>query len=120
MTFEEFLIDVNTRIYEWNCTIKNTTIEESWYVGGYSGGNCWGGTAKYSSVGDENKPEFDVFDRIVEIYKPDISFFAYKRLRFKLIENFQSEINEYYGNSSIYNGVRFDLKVFYNDVIGSS
>jgi hypothetical protein len=93
-----------------------------WYgtycnIGGYSGGDCWGGEATPYITG-ETPEEIKSFDTILEHFAEDIKFMQYRKLYSTLIEtDTYGDSYDYYGNRSNYTIKRFNLQSLYNKLV---
>jgi len=89
-------------------------LREEWYVGGYTGGNCWDDTEPYYERSSDTPKELVLLDEILNQLKPDITFLQYKQLVASVVEHGSRSQSEYYGNSSDYESVSVDLQNLYN------
>ena len=77
---------------------KEPALTLCWHTGGVSGGSCWGGENHGYSTG-EGEPEWEILDRILEHFCPNITFIRYKGImRLSKTDSFSR--GEYYGNST--------------------
>ena len=106
MTFEEFM---NTLGYNIN-TKKDISIE--WIVGGREGGNCWGDEARYD-VDQEEEPEFEELDNILNKICPNITFLQYKKI-LSFIDKKVEEDYGWYGNYNLVAKKSLNLLTLYN------
>lgn len=94
-------------------------LMKDWHSGGVGGGSCWDtGESEHHEIEGEPEPEFDAFDTLLTGVWPSITFLEYKRLM-KLIkvENFDYNINEYYGNSSSHSVRAIKIKEIYESMM---
>ena len=78
--------------------VKELVIYGRFQTGGYSGGNCFDGEAKFY-VEDEPKDRFQVLDLVLAELIPNISYLQYKKISVLIHTNEETE-REYYGNST--------------------
>lgn len=89
--------------------------EESWEVGGQSGGSCWDdGDSSYYSIPGEPEPDKYLLDSILELVKPGISFLTYRKIRENVISYSEYSQNDYYGNYTDYRIRYIDLSKLYD------
>ena len=112
---EEFVAKVKTianTYYEAHSTyVYNSVLTEKYYVGGYTGGNCWDDTEPYYDPSDST-PKFGVLDELLLEVAPSISLLKYKEIE-KLVEEGSYTDREYYGNTSDYVTFSIDLDKLY-------
>lgn len=88
-----------------------------WISGGVTGGSCWGDDT-YDARQGEPEPEIVYIDEILERYYPTITYLQYKKIA-PLIKRDSDDVNEYYGNSTMYGIKYIKLKDFYEFLISS-
>lgn len=88
ITLEEFI------------NLYGDSISIEWRIGGMTGGNCWGDCPEWPVTADP-EPEFEMIDKILEKYLPNISYLDYKKLA-SLIKYDEHTEREYYGNYTEY------------------
>lgn len=89
----------------WNDEKKpgEPIIGVQWTTGGAEGGNCWNDKPPESwRLEGEPEKELEALDKILEHFKPDITFIQYKRLCQELVVRGKRRYNEYYGNYTDY------------------
>jgi len=73
------------------------------WVGGYSGGSCWGGKARYErderAVRDVHTEFNEALDSFFSTFCPNISHLQYSKIS-TLIEEAEVSQTEYYGNTT--------------------
>lgn len=97
--------------------LSNAYLYIHWYTGGISGGSCWNdGTVDnhYYRKSDDQEPEFDELDIILENICPNITYLQYKRLTNGLMLTGNYSFDEYYGNSSEYSWKAINLQELCN------
>lgn len=103
-------------VHDWNrskCKTTKFILQVQWETGGWSGGNCWGGSAEpYSSR--EEPAELTELDNILEKFKPDLSYIQYRNLTNSLMETNSRTQHEYYGNCTDYSYKQIDLQKLYD------
>jgi hypothetical protein len=95
--------------------VAKSELIEKYYVGGYTGGNCWDDTTPTYQYSDDSTPEFGVLDEFLLEVAPHISFLKYKEIE-KLVEEDSYTEREYYGNSSDYVTFSIDLDKLYDSL----
>jgi len=80
--------------------IKEPVIYSRYETGGYHGGSCWGGEARWYE-NEVPQDRFKVLDLVLEKLYPNISYLQYKKID-ELIHNNEETEREYYGNSTNY------------------
>lgn len=99
--------------------VINDRLQIRWITGGMGGGSCWDTGDEdhhYSRTSDE-EPEFDLLDKLIEHYYPDIRMIKYKRLVQQCVERTEEHENEYYGNYIDYGVKRLNLLKFYEFLV---
>lgn len=131
MTFKEFLEKLNldeenyNREIEWNSNyheqfkIKKVPddkkiIEQSWEVGGISGGSCWDNSSPQPYTKEDVDTTFTKLDDAIMVVCPQIDFLQYKKLIKDLVITTSFSEWEYYGNCTDYSIKRINLLDFYN------
>lgn len=79
----------------------------AWKIGEDSGGNCWGGTAKYTPF-NQAQPDFLILDELLFKIDPDIKLKDFRKITSRISTE---EIcnREYYGNGSYYRQLVLDV-----------
>jgi hypothetical protein len=93
---------------------KKHLLRAEWYVGGYTGGNCWDDTEPHYERSLSTPEELVLLDEILNKLKPDIKFLQYKQLVSSVVKHDSRSQSEYYGNSSDYESISVDLKDLYD------
>lgn len=98
------------RYFYFNDDATNARIDKTqepyifteYEVSGYSGGGYEDGADARSYVSSEPPKELTLFDSILELVCPEISFLKYKTLLSAVLETDTRTQDEYYGNSTNY------------------
>jgi hypothetical protein len=90
-------------------------IENSTYLGGMSGGSCYGGEASYFSASGERDMGPVSLERLVLQFFPDIKLSSYRKLESSIVREGQETKREYYGNTSEYAVYYFSLYSFWSE-----
>ncbi len=102
MTFREFQDQIEKMYLSYKSNYEKSgrpAIYVKWTIGGIGGGSCWDSSrASHHAIDAEPEPEFSALDSILEKFKPDISYFEYKKLLSKVLKTREYSYNEYYGN----------------------
>ena len=91
--------------------------EVQWYTGGYTGGSCWGGEARHSTLGADEPAELVMLDEFLEELFPTMTMFQYKRIMNELVEHSSYTEREYYGNTSDYSVRRVNYQTLFNRLV---
>lgn len=84
---------------DWDYGKPDASVAFKVCLGGYAGGNCWGGKpTRFEEPGAEDL-DFDLLDTFLEACVPDASFADARALR-KMVATSQRTHSEYYGNST--------------------
>lgn len=79
---------------------ENEDLTLAWKTGEDSGGNCWGGEAKYSPC-HQKQPEFSILDELLLELDSNFSLKNYKNITQKITKE-ETSHREYYGNGTYY------------------
>jgi len=131
MTFGQFVTDaIRTPKAGWEVeltTLWGSQIEKATGIPGpflfseyrkregYSGGDCWGGTASYEA--GEDLPPFKALDTFLQDICPDLSMRKYLAIKDKVREYEWGE-DAYYGNEYNYSVEYIPLRVIYDIIYG--
>lgn len=87
------------------------------WVGGYSGGSCWGGKAEYerdeSAVRNVHTEFNDALDSFFSTFCPNISYLQYRKVA-TLINEAEISHSEYYGNTNETLTIYIETKKLYD------
>lgn len=109
MTFLEFQSKINVILDQRGAQ----TLEIRWVTGGVSGGSCWDDSNPTSYHSDEEEPDFEELDKVLEIFASGISFIQYKKLM-KLTSTQDHTEYEYYGNCTYSKTRSISIRVVYD------
>lgn len=103
-TIQEFLDAVKVQYEDYDLT-------DRWVVGGQSGGSCWDeGESTHYALSTDDEPELEVFDEILEMAIPDLTFREYRAVMKQDVITYRRDSqNEYYGNWTEYMVRTIDL-----------
>ena len=121
MKYEEFKDKVNELLkndlvdgYAYGAKLPKDSLAAIWETGGISGGSCWGDSDPQPYSKNDPEPELEKLDKILEYFKADISFIAYKNLHNTLVKRDEYTEYEYYGNETDYGIKHIALEDLYN------
>lgn len=99
---------------EWHGTPEAYVVE--WRSGGIGGGNCWGDSPSYSLEADD-VPDLVLLDEFLEEICPTLTFVSYNRIIKTIVAHNSREINEYYGNYTVYSTKTINFRKLYDALI---
>ena len=105
MTFEKF-----ARICYRN-ELPSGDFDVSWSLGGTSG-SCW--SDELTTISPSNPKELTEFDKLVEFWKPDMSFIQYKALKNAVVTKSTYEEGDWYGGCETYAKISCDFRKLYD------
>jgi hypothetical protein len=97
--------------------VSSGVIEATWTTGGISGGNCWGGEARYP-VDAEEEPDLEELDYILEKLASSVTFLQYKIIVRKTVTKEDGGSNsDYYGNYTNSSKKILNLENLYKELV---
>lgn len=109
-TYNKFLAEILDEKIADKYDTKGDEISVEWETGGVSGGSCWESSNPQPYSCSDPEPEFELLDKLIEYFFPNIGFIQYKRACQELIEHDEKTDYEWYGNHTDYAIKKVNLK----------
>jgi len=91
---------------------RDNTVEETWTMGGLTGGSCWSADdGADTPVDPDPEPELGGLDKLLEIFYPNITYLQYKKLVAEIVQRETYRQSEYYGNCYVKGVKKFNIDV---------